>query len=181
MTRMHMSAITVLALAAGAVASAQEAGKGAVQDAKAAEVVKKLEQEWMDAYVKRDAAVITGKSIFKGKVKDQDVSGEYRFADVLVKRVIAGRRSPARSHASLSRKHAAQRSGRILFGHLVTFRLFEHPSRKRTGQDWHRLHRHQPRPRAFRRWPQGRTPPPSPRDRLILQTGGAPRWSGRLD
>lgn len=86
MTRMHMSAITVLALAAGAVASAQEAGKGAVQDAKAAEVVKKLEQEWVDAYVKRDAAVITGKSIFKGKVKDQDVSGEYRFADVLVKR-----------------------------------------------------------------------------------------------
>jgi ketosteroid isomerase-like protein len=138
MKRMHMSAVTVLALAAGAVASAQEAGKGTAQDAKAAEIVQQQEQEWVDAYIKRaaaflerflandymgaypdgsvldkkreiedvksgavapteimldevkirtygDAAVITGKSSIKGKVKDQDVSGEYRFMDVLVK------------------------------------------------------------------------------------------------
>jgi ketosteroid isomerase-like protein len=110
----------------------------AVQDTEVAEVIKELEQKWVDAYVNReaaclerflandytgaypdgsvldkkreiedvksgavapteimldevkvrrygDAAVITGKSITKGKMKDQDVSGEYRFTDVLVK------------------------------------------------------------------------------------------------
>ena len=49
----RMSVVTVLALAV-AVASAQEARQGAVQDAKAAEVVKKLELEWLESYVKRD-------------------------------------------------------------------------------------------------------------------------------
>jgi ketosteroid isomerase-like protein len=49
----RMSLITVLALTV-AVASAQEARQGAAQDAKAAEVVKKLELEWMESYVKRD-------------------------------------------------------------------------------------------------------------------------------
>jgi ketosteroid isomerase-like protein len=135
----RMATITVLALFAAAVASAQEPSKRAIQDAKAAEVVKKLEREWVDAYVKRDTAfsevfladdyavtypdgtvldkkreiegvksgavapteiklsemkvrtygdtaVVTGRSTIKGKVKDQDVSGEYRFTDVLVKR-----------------------------------------------------------------------------------------------
>lgn len=56
----RVGAITVLALAAVILACAQEAGKGAVQDAKTAEVVKKLEQEWVDAYVKRDAAFLEG-------------------------------------------------------------------------------------------------------------------------
>ena len=49
----RISLITVLALAV-AVASAQEARQGAAQDAKAAEVVKKLELEWLESYVKRD-------------------------------------------------------------------------------------------------------------------------------
>jgi ketosteroid isomerase-like protein len=49
----RMSLITVLALAV-AVASAQEARLGAVQDAKAVEEVKKLELEWWQSYVKRD-------------------------------------------------------------------------------------------------------------------------------
>ena len=49
----RMSVVTVLALAV-AVASAQEARQGAVQDVKAAEVVKKLDLEWLESYVKRD-------------------------------------------------------------------------------------------------------------------------------
>ena len=103
------------------------------------EEVKKLNQEWMESYVKRDtaflerhlsddyistfpdgtvldkkgeiesvksgavaltemkpsemkvriygeAAVITGRSTIKAKVKGQDVSGEYRFTDVWIRR-----------------------------------------------------------------------------------------------
>src|SRR5262249_3824086 len=49
----RISQITVLALAV-AVASPQEAPQGAVQDANAAEVVKKLELEWLESYVRRD-------------------------------------------------------------------------------------------------------------------------------
>lgn len=49
----RVSLITVLALAV-TVASAQEMRQGPVQHAKAAEVVKKLELEWMESYVKRD-------------------------------------------------------------------------------------------------------------------------------
>jgi ketosteroid isomerase-like protein len=133
----RMSMITVLVLAAMAAVSAQEAGKEPVHDAH--EVVKKLEREWMEAYVKRDAdflerylsddytgtypdgtvldkkgeiesvksgavvltemkpremrvrtyadaAVITGRSTINAKLNGQDVSGEYRFTDVWVKR-----------------------------------------------------------------------------------------------
>jgi ketosteroid isomerase-like protein len=53
----RMSLITVLALAV-AVASAQESRQGAVQDARAAEVVKKLELDWLESYVKRDTAFL---------------------------------------------------------------------------------------------------------------------------
>jgi len=49
----RVSLITVLALAV-TVASAQEARQGQVQHGKAAEMVKKLELEWMESYVKRD-------------------------------------------------------------------------------------------------------------------------------
>jgi ketosteroid isomerase-like protein len=54
-----MAVITVLALAvAVSVSSAPEARQGAVQDAKAAEVVRKLELEWMESYVRRDTAFL---------------------------------------------------------------------------------------------------------------------------
>jgi hypothetical protein len=53
-----MSLVTVLAIAAVAVASAREARQGSVQDAKAAEVVKKPELEWMESYVKRDTGFL---------------------------------------------------------------------------------------------------------------------------
>jgi ketosteroid isomerase-like protein len=51
MKRMSLIAVLVFAVA---VASAQEARQGAVQDAKVVEVVKKLELEWLESYVKRD-------------------------------------------------------------------------------------------------------------------------------
>ena len=134
----HMGAIFFLAATLVGVAWAQEPSKRASKDTTAAEVVKKLEQEWMESYVKRDttflerhlsddytgtypdgtvldkegeirsvksgdvaitemkpsemkvrtygdAAVITGRSIIKAKVKGQNVSGEYRFTDVWAK------------------------------------------------------------------------------------------------
>ncbi len=45
----RMGPIVVLALVAMTVVSAQEVSEGTVQDAKAAEVVKTLEQQWMEA------------------------------------------------------------------------------------------------------------------------------------
>jgi ketosteroid isomerase-like protein len=39
----------------------------------------------MNVRVYRDTAVITGQSTIRAKVKDQEISGEYRFTDVWVK------------------------------------------------------------------------------------------------
>lgn len=135
----RMGAFTVLSFVVVAAASAQETGKGALAEAKSAEVVKRLEMQWMEAYAKRDAAfleqylsddyaggypdgtvldkkreieavksgavdltsmkplemkvriygdaaVVTGRSSINAKVGGQDVSGEYRFTDVWIKR-----------------------------------------------------------------------------------------------
>jgi ketosteroid isomerase-like protein len=133
----RVGAIAFLAAAVTA-AWAQGPGKRAPEDNPAAEAVKKLELQWMESYVKRDAAflerylsddytstypdgtvldkageikavqsgdivitemkpkemtvrmygdaaVFTGRSTVKAKVKGQDVSGEYRFTDVWAK------------------------------------------------------------------------------------------------
>jgi ketosteroid isomerase-like protein len=133
-----MGAILVLAFAVVAVVSAQESSDRPAWDTKTEETIKKLEQEWVEAYRKRDTAfleriladdytfitpggtvldkqrqiddlksgaaasefrfsdlkvrvygdtaVVTGKSTVKGKLRDQDITGEYRFTRVFVKR-----------------------------------------------------------------------------------------------
>jgi ketosteroid isomerase-like protein len=58
--QLRVATTTVLALAAVAVASAQETGKGGVQDPKAAEAATKMEQEWVGAFVRRDTAYLEG-------------------------------------------------------------------------------------------------------------------------
>lgn len=129
----------LLSFVAIAIVAAAFAQKKEGSVAREEEVVKKLEREWMQAYVNRDTAflerhladdyaggypdgavldkkselasvksgavtltemkplemkvrlygevaVITGRSSIKAKVKGEDVSGEYRFTDVWVKR-----------------------------------------------------------------------------------------------
>ena len=50
--------IAILALVAVTWASAQDAGKGSVQDIEAAKILYKLERAWMEAYVNRDISFL---------------------------------------------------------------------------------------------------------------------------
>src|SRR5262245_39233500 len=133
-----LCAVILLAVAIVAVASVQQPSDRPVPNAGTEQIIKKLEQEWVEAYTKRDvafleriladdytfitpggtildkkrqiddlksgaapsvfhfselkvrvygdAAVVTGKSTVKGKLRDQDITGEYRFTRVFVNR-----------------------------------------------------------------------------------------------
>jgi len=133
-----LGAILVLSCAWLAVASARGPDDRPARDVKTEETIKKLEQDWAEAYRKRDTAflervladdyafitpggtildkkrqiddlksgaaasefefseskvrvygdtaVVTGKSTVKGKLRDQSITGEYRFTRVFVKR-----------------------------------------------------------------------------------------------
>jgi uncharacterized protein (TIGR02246 family) len=135
---MNMIGILFILIFAVGMVSAQERSDKATRDAKTEEEIKKLEQEWVEAYQKRDTAfleriladdytfttpggtildkkrqiedlksgaiatefqfselkvrvyadtaIVTGKSTVKGKLKDQNIAGEYRFMRVFVKR-----------------------------------------------------------------------------------------------
>ena len=50
----------------------------------------------MNVRIYGEAAVITGRSTIKAKVKGQDVSGEYRFTHVWIKRSDRWQVSPAK-------------------------------------------------------------------------------------
>ena len=61
--------------------------KGEIESVKSGAVaLTEMKPSEMKARIYGEAAVITGRSTIKAKVKGQDVSGEYRFTDVWIRR-----------------------------------------------------------------------------------------------
>ena len=106
-------------------ASPQERGKEAVPDAKAAEVVRKLELQWMEAYAKRDIA-------FLEKVLSDDYTSAYPNGSVPHKK---GEIEAVKSGAVASTEMKPVEIKAPIYGNLAVFTGRSTIKAKVNGQD----------------------------------------------